>query len=214
MCEENLEFLQACYKYQEIAARLYPNHMIRANNSVSLAECDVPPPVKRSTITNEQFEAEILECKKTLDAIVGNFIRPDSSREVNLPVYVRKPFLLLHQKGIHHPDLINESMEHIVNMLRQNTLSKFLTAASKNEGNFLKETPDDHEKFTIKQIVLNFVPKPYSRADFLEFLKKEVIFQSKLALRRRFRISDICYRISQILVKVFSRWISTARTWV
>lgn len=165
--------------------------------------------MQRSTLTNDQFKAELLACKNCLDAIVEKFIRPDSVREVNLPVHVRKPFLQLHDKGVHHPNLIDESISHIVNMLRLNTLTKFLKSASRLEGKLFNEMSDGNEKLTIKQIVLNFVPKPYSREDFMAFLKKEVRTTITLALRGMSRILGFCYRLSQVFFQVFSVWFTT-----
>jgi hypothetical protein len=123
------------------------------------------------------------------------FIRPDSPREVNLPVYTRKPFLKLYDQGKIHPDLVTDSFEHIANMLRLNNLTKFLKNRYQVDPKRKDSSPNSsifQSKATIKEVVLNQLPSPRSLADFRKFLLKEVLFID-VAYRRKFGFLARCH---------------------
>jgi hypothetical protein len=167
MCEENLEFLSLGYKYQQSSASLYPIPWGNQNEPA-------PPPVKPQYMANEEFESRLSKDLEMLTQLVNCYIKPDSEREVNLPVNCRKPFFKLYYEGFTHPDILDDCLKHIQNMLRLNSLNKFLKAGyDKIDKTDKKSTAKGR---TIKEVVLNELPPPFTTHDFLTYLKKEVAF--------------------------------------
>ncbi|KAJ3304219.1 hypothetical protein HDV03_002956 [Kappamyces sp. JEL0829] len=171
MCEECLEFLQACYKYQAKAFPLYSSPVIKTKKSAPFNEWIIPAPLRPAEMSEKEFQSQVYAVRQTLNSIVETFIRPESPREVNLPVTSRKPFLKLYDEGTQHPDLLSELIEHISSMLRLNNLSKFIKLA--NETNTAEGGKTSQDKYTIKQVVLNLLPPPHSVKDFMKFLEAE-----------------------------------------
>jgi hypothetical protein len=177
LCDECLEFLSLVHKYQLNSASLYPNPVIKPSpNSKNTAEFVIPEPEQPKHLSKTEYDARMTESVTLLKQIVDTYVRPDSAREVNLPVYIRKPFLKLYDQGKCHPDLLIESFDHIANMLRLNNLTKFLKKAYQNDPNKKEVSPQRvmAAKVTIKEVILNELPSPRSLNDFKKFLMREV----------------------------------------
>lgn len=126
----------------------------------TLADRFVPSPLRPPDITELTFKKLLAAHQDAFNEIVKKYVNPGSPSEVNLPVKCRKPFLKLFQEGYSHPEMLNELIEHIADMLKLNNLHKFVKQASEASANAAKKT--NIEDITIKQLVLNALPSPYS----------------------------------------------------
>jgi hypothetical protein len=177
LCDECLEFLSLVHKFQLISASLYPNPVAKPSpNAKNIEDWVIPEPEQPTHLSQVEYHTRITESHAQLKHIVDTYIRPDSIREVNLPVNIRKPFLKLYEQKKYHPDLLIESFDHISNMLRLNNLTKFLKKAYQSDPNKKEISPvrAHASKVTMKEIVLNELPPPRSLQDFKKFLTREV----------------------------------------
>ncbi len=143
----------------QIAAEpLYRIRIIKqnSNNVQTLADRYIPSPLKVGT----NFEGSVLAHQKNFKAIVEKYINPGSPSEVNLPVKCRKPFLKLYEEGFSHPEMLNELIEHISDMLKVNNFHKFLKQAAEVAANAAKKT--NIYDIPIRHLVLNVLPSPFS----------------------------------------------------
>lgn len=156
-----------------------------------------------------EYQTIIKQSEQMLKQIVDNYVRPDSSREVNLPVAARKPFLREYEAGHRHFDLITECAEHITNMLKVNNLAKFLKAANLAEPLLspAKTTgiasPTVLARYKIKDIAMNQSTPPYS-AQGKKSLMRLFEVSSERSERSQPSIFIGCCRLSQTCITVLS----------
>jgi hypothetical protein len=86
-------------------------------------------PVRPSHMTQNEYQEKIVGLKEMLEKIISTFVRPNSKKEVNITANIRKPLLTQYEQGIIHPDILNLAYDHVANMLRLNSLQKFLKFA-------------------------------------------------------------------------------------
>jgi Regulator of G protein signaling domain len=114
--------------YRRIAGRYFIDPIDGAQKTEFLvtSEAKIPPLTIPSDMPKEEFEKKMIAIKARLIAILENYLKPQAPREINLPSKISKPLLALIEKGICHPDILNEAYVHVEEMLQQNGFDKFL----------------------------------------------------------------------------------------
>ncbi|KAJ3316059.1 hypothetical protein HDV04_000268 [Boothiomyces sp. JEL0838] len=135
--EENLEFLLAVINYHKFASPYYPNPLNLANTSpltnTGTQKGNEQPsfvlPVQPSTMSGEKYKELMVQLKTMCQSIVDTYIKSESLREINIIERQRKQIVNELSSGNYHPEIWKPTFEHIANLLRTNSLTKFLKAA-------------------------------------------------------------------------------------
>ncbi|KAI8901666.1 hypothetical protein BC833DRAFT_576803 [Globomyces pollinis-pini] len=142
--EESLEFLLAVITYHKLASPYYPNPLpLAAKDTVTSATAGTPsittpletpssvvPPVLAEPpeyITPPVPSPDVAKrIQDMFTVIVEDFITPGGQREINIIERHRKFILTEFKNGNYHPEIWKSTFEHIANLLRANSLIKFL----------------------------------------------------------------------------------------
>ena len=156
-------------------------------NGNEITEKTFLPATHPSNLSDAEWESVQTKLKTQFKSIMDTYVTPGSPREANLPVKTRKVIDENYVQGIIHPNLLVKGYEHIYNMLRENSLFKFLkkTYFASPAAPAVMELP----KVSMRQLIMSELVSPYTYDDFLNYLKQEV-FEINVALSRKFGISQ------------------------
>ena len=136
-------------------------------------------------MSEAEFKQRIGNSKQILSLIIDDYVREGSPKEINITVRIRKPLMEKYGSGFFSPEILHEATEHILNLLRWNQRSKFLSQAQARSQNssFASISSENKrgvgsKKATMKQIVMDELPSPHSLEDFKAFAKKEFVEES------------------------------------
>ncbi|KAJ3276859.1 hypothetical protein HDV01_002914 [Terramyces sp. JEL0728] len=135
--EENLEFLLAIINYHKLSSPYYPNPLNLQSTSPlahtgTLKQNDQPSfvlPVQPSSMTGEKYKELMVQLKSMCQSIVDTYIKSESVKEINIIERQRKQIINELSSGNYHPEIWKPTFEHIANLLRTNSLTKFLKSA-------------------------------------------------------------------------------------
>jgi hypothetical protein len=189
-CEENLDFLTAVFKYEKEAFGFYANNSPPSStinrDSISLPSngnarmstiqmstgFELTEPVKPEDMPQDEFDRRIAGVHGSALSIVKEFITPQSKREINIPVVIKRPILNNIELNKFHPAVFYAAKKHITDVLQVNTLSKFLRATYEEKitgGLSLKLATG--LKTNIDQLMMNELPFPYTYQTFFDYCK-------------------------------------------
>lgn len=178
--EENLEFLAAIMEHQKISESIYPFPLkcLTKNGALSITifqnldfaqskantddKCELTPAKKPHDMSQQVFADTLVRVRDSMKSLIDTFVRADSDKEVNLPINQRKPLIAGFNSGYYHPDLLMFAFEHISNMLRVNSLSKFLKIGFEH-ARFNAILEQSIPKVTLNQLINDEAPQPYSQ---------------------------------------------------
>eukprot|EP00842_Homolaphlyctis_polyrhiza_P003046 jgi/Hompol1/3742/HPOL_006713-RA len=161
----------------------------------------ISPAALPSSIPAAELLATLSKIKTGFHNIIKTYISLDSPKEINLPSKTKKRVLDEFEAGNYCPDVFVDAVAHIINMLRTGPFVKYLAYLAKNpqsqktsvasQASKLSERMPSSlpgsanpspigspsipggVKVTIRVVISNVLPPPYSNKDFLDFLKKE-----------------------------------------
>ncbi|KAI8911822.1 RGS domain-containing protein [Gorgonomyces haynaldii] len=197
--EESLEFLDTVMKYRRQTLPYFPDAVlfrmktlninarpismiinrklsvksVDGESPVEIDKTEFTPSIKPNSVSDEEWVQIKSKISDSFSEMVETFVVPGAVKEVNLPVRVRKTIEECYRQHVTHPHVFTKAYEHIYNMLRENTLQKFLKKTYFESPNApaLLELP----KVTMKNLILNELKSPYGNQEFYIFLKGEVM---------------------------------------
>jgi hypothetical protein len=97
--------------------------------SITPSEADKPEkPAFSATATDQEIAQLTNKMKLATQSILETFISEQAKKEVNITARQRKAILAELESGNLHPEVWRPAFEHIANLLRSNSLTKFLRA--------------------------------------------------------------------------------------
>jgi hypothetical protein len=92
----------------------------------SISKVSAIQPTFGFTMSDTETEQLIRKMKDATKNILETYILDQSPKEINIIARIRKSIIAEINSGNYHPDVFKSAFEHIGNLLRTNSLPKFL----------------------------------------------------------------------------------------